>query len=70
MDTPLHRAVRNNDVDAAELLLIKGADLFTDNRSFESPTKMAMRTGNSQMFALLVKYGGRPEEVRRHKSRR
>lgn len=49
--TSPHLVLGRNDIDAAELLLIKGADLFTDNGNFENPTKMAMNKCDTQMFA-------------------
>ncbi len=52
-DTPLHVAVRGNDRATGELLLARGADVFTPNVSGESALKAALtRMGGRQDWVL------------------
>lgn len=52
-DTPLHIAVRNNDRADGEILLARGADVFSPNVSGESPLKAALtRMGGRQDWVL------------------
>ncbi len=52
-DTPLHVAVRNNDRATGELLLARGADVFTPNVAGESALRAALsRMGGRQDWVL------------------
>ncbi|KAJ1478384.1 hypothetical protein T484DRAFT_2950888 [Baffinella frigidus] len=56
--TLLHQAVIADDVIAAELLCLKGADLFALDSKWMNPTKLSMMRGLPDMFKLLISWGG------------
>jgi ankyrin repeat protein len=55
--TPLHWAVRVNDVATAELLLRAGATATASNRYSVTPLSLACMNGNAGMIGLLLKAG-------------
>jgi ankyrin repeat protein len=57
-NTPLHLAVSHNDYTLSFMLLLKGADPKTSNRSGVTPTVLAKRLGFSKILKLLLHHGG------------
>jgi len=56
-ETPLHRAVRRGDVDAAKLLLANRADLGAGTVFGETPLHWAARYGQRELAELLLANG-------------
>ena len=54
--TPMHCAVRNEEVECAELLLRAGSHTTTENRSHETPLDTAVFNGNVDMVRMLLEY--------------
>jgi hypothetical protein len=65
--SPLHVAVYRDHIEAAKLLLAKGANPNLPNMFDESPMEWAGMTGNMEMVQLLLDYGAHssPSNVRR-----
>lgn len=55
--TPLHWAVRHDDVDTAKTLLAAGANASAKNRYGVTPLSLACTNGNPTMIALLLEAG-------------
>ena len=58
--TPLHWAVRSNDLDAAQRLLHTGANPDAANRYGVTPLSLAAQNGSSPMIQALLQAGARP----------
>jgi ankyrin repeat protein len=58
--TPLHWAVRNNDLAAAQKLLKAGADVKAQNRYEVTPLYLAAQNGSAEMLKVLLKGGADP----------
>jgi uncharacterized protein len=58
--TPLHWAVRNNDLQSANSLIGSGADVKAANRYGVTPLSLACVNGNAAMIELLLKSGADP----------
>jgi len=52
-DSPLHLAVRDNNIDTARHLLESQCDIHTVNADGLTPLQLATQTGNTEMVALL-----------------
>ena len=59
-ETPLHRAVRNNNYEAARLLLEHGAKVNARDRKRHTPLMYAARNANLKMVNLLLGHGADP----------
>lgn len=65
--TPLHCAIRGEKLDAAKLLLERGADpnalvhVHHDARIGDPPLREAVRSGQVEITKLLLNYGGDPD---------
>src|SRR5262245_41491002 len=55
--TPLHLAVRSNDLATAQRLLRAGANPSAANRYGVTPLSLAAENGNAEMIATLLKSG-------------
>ncbi len=55
-DTLLHFAVRNDDLDMAYLLLLRGASVSAKNRRGETPLRVAENHQNEKMMRMLGAY--------------
>jgi ankyrin repeat protein len=58
--TPLHWAVRANDLEMSQVLLRAGANAAAANRYGVTPIALAATNGNAAMLELLVKAGADP----------
>jgi uncharacterized protein len=58
--TPLHWAVRNDDLKAAQTLIRSGADVKAANRYGVTPIALAAMNGNAAMIRLLLDSGVDP----------
>jgi uncharacterized protein len=58
--TPLHWAVRNNDLQTANSLISSGADVKAVNRYGVTALSLACVNGNAAMIELLLKSGADP----------
>jgi ankyrin repeat protein len=58
--TPLHQAVRDDNVEAALKLLAKGADANAANRNGITPLYLAALNRNAEMASALLKAGANP----------
>jgi uncharacterized protein len=58
--TPLHHAVRSNDLPAVERLLRSGANPNAANRYGITPLSLAAESGSSSVFNALLKAGADP----------
>ena len=58
--TPLHHAVRDDDVEAVRKLLRAGADPKVSNRYGVTPLSLAATNGDASMIELLLKAGADP----------
>jgi hypothetical protein len=54
--TPMHCAVRNEELECARLLLQAGSHTTTENRSHETPLDTAVFNGNVDMVRMLLEY--------------
>src|SRR3954469_5500318 len=61
--TPLHRAVFNDDLKAAEQLVRGGADVKAANRYGVTPLSLACTNGNAATVELLLTAGADPNTV-------
>ena len=59
-ETPLHRAVRNNNCEAVRLLLEHGAKVNARDRKGHTPLMYAARNANLKMVNLLLGHGADP----------
>ena len=59
-ETPLHRAVRNNNYEAVRLLLEHGAKVNARDRKGHTPLMYAARNANLKMVNLLLDHGADP----------
>ena len=58
-ETPLHAAVKRQDLESAKFLLGAGADVNAqDDLNFQTPLHGAARSGQEQMLKLLCVYAG------------
>lgn len=56
-DSPLHIAVRNNDIDIAKIILQNQGDVHAVNAEGLTPLQVATQAGNTEMIALLLQHG-------------
>lgn len=63
MDTPLHKAVRGNQLEAVKVLISKTASLNEMNKKYETPLDLALDGDLSESISLLTKYGALRGEV-------
>src|SRR5262245_11398760 len=61
--TPLHTAVRSNDLAAVQRLLRAGSNPGAANRYGVTPLSLAAETGSSEIFAALLKAGADPKAL-------
>jgi ankyrin repeat protein len=61
--TPLHFAVRSNDLATAQKLLRSGASASTPNRYGITPLSLAAENGNAEIVAVLLKAGADAKAV-------
>src|SRR5436190_10426289 len=61
--TPLHVAIRANDLAKVQSLLRAGADASSANRYGITPLSLAAENGNAEMTAILLKAGADPKAV-------
>lgn len=61
--TPLYYAVSRQHVDAAELLIAKGADVNAGPKVSGPPLKPAVAKSNIELITLLLKHGADPNVV-------
>jgi ankyrin repeat protein len=59
-DQPLHKAAIWGDVDAAEVLLMHGADVNAHGEDGETPLHMAVIGGSAAMVVFLLSRGADP----------
>ena len=62
-ETPLHQALRWEEIELVRLFLEHGADPNLANRYGETPFEMALRFEEPEIVELLSEYGGRPVEL-------
>jgi len=55
--TPLHAAAANRQVDVAELLLARGADVNAKDGSGFTPLALAANSKNDVMVLVLLEHG-------------
>ena len=55
--TPLHRAIYEDRLDLAQMLIAAGADLDRPNRTFGRPLHLAVQSGSMAMLELLIDAG-------------
>ncbi len=56
-DSPLHLAIRNNNIEIAKVLLESQCEIHAVSTEGMTPLQLATQTGNAEMVALLLKYG-------------
>lgn len=56
-DTPLHKAVRSNDIATVQALIEQGADINARNQFGDTPLHVAPQYGNTQIVDALIKEG-------------
>ena len=56
-DSPLHIAVKNNNIDLVKMLLESQCDVHAVNAEGQTPLQLATQTGNTEMVALLLQHG-------------
>lgn len=56
-DSPLHIAIRDNNIEIAKLLLANQCDLQAVNTEGLTPLQLATKMGNAEMVALLLQHG-------------
>lgn len=61
-DMPLNEAVAENDVEAVQDLLLRGADVNAPDESGITPLMAAAGTANASMTQLLLQQGARPDD--------
>jgi ankyrin repeat protein len=61
--TPLHLAVRSNDLPAVQRLLRGGANASAANRYGVTPLSLAAENGNAEMASILLKAGADPKAM-------
>src|SRR5215471_13368226 len=61
--TPLHLAVRDNDIAKVQSLLRAGANASAVNRYGVTPLSLAAENGNAEMTAILLKAGADPKAM-------
>jgi ankyrin repeat protein len=61
--TPLHWAVRNDDIDMVRLLLRRGARVRVANRYGATPLSLAALNGSAGMITVLLAAGADPNSV-------
>ena len=53
-DTPFHKAVQREKIEAVKFLLTKGADQSVKNFKGETPLECAVTIGNQKIIDLLL----------------
>ena len=66
-ETPLHHAVIGNQIEAAKLLLDKGANPNSQNTFDMTPLHYAVASGHTEMIALLLERKANPNAAGRHR---
>lgn len=56
-DSPLHIAIRNNNIEIAKLLLDGKCDVHAVNAEGLTPLQLATQMGNAEMITLLFQHG-------------
>ena len=56
-DSPLHIAVKNNNIDLVKMLLESQCDVHAVNAEGLTPLQLATQTGNTEIVALLLQHG-------------
>ena len=56
-DSPLHIAVKNNNVDLVKMFLERQYDVHAVNAEGLTPLQLAVQQGNTEMVALLLQHG-------------
>lgn len=56
-DSPLHIAIRNNNIEIAKLLLAGQCDVHAVNAEGLTPLQLATQIGNAEMITLLFQHG-------------
>lgn len=56
-DSPLHIAIRDNNIEIAKLLLASQCDIHAANAEGLTPLQLATQAGNAEMVTLLLQHG-------------
>ncbi|MDR0328492.1 MAG: ankyrin repeat domain-containing protein [Planctomycetaceae bacterium] len=57
MNTPLHIAIQNGNMDIINILLSDGCDLSARNADGQTPLDLATAMNNEQIVRLLLEHG-------------